>query len=420
MNTTLIKMAFRNLVKNQRRTLITLLGIAFGVMISILFTGLQDATWRETINTAAELGAGHVVLQQKDYLDEPSVSNRLSRADIIARMAAKDSRIRTVRERVVSHAMVATAANSTSAMIYGINPQTDTPDNTRLLKGKLVGKPLKSGDSQGVIIGAELAERLNLKPGQKLVYTLTDTNGEIVSALGRVRGVLHTGSRRVDQTLCMVDMNGLRRLLGYRATDVTQLAVFLTDYRDSKDVARALSASLVTSSFAGTVQALPWETVNADLFGLVQTKMASAHIFELLILFLVAAGIFNTLYVSVMERMREFGILNALGFSRPRIFSLVIWESVFTAIGGLALALLVTAWPYYHMNTTGLDLAKMAADGKEMVVNDIAMNTVIHVDIYFEKLLSILAVAAGATLLSGLYPAWRAGNVVPVESIKLV
>ena len=421
MHTTIIKMAFRNLVKNRRRSLITLLGIAFGVMISILFTGLQDATWGETINTFAELDAGHVVVQHKDYMDEPSVAGRVQKSNGLARLLKSETRIKSIRERVVSHAMIATAAHSTGTMLYGIDPAKDTPENMRILKGELEGSLLSADDSEGVVIGAELARLLNVKLGQKLVYTLTDKDSEIVSALGRVRGILTTGSPSFDKTLCIVAVSGLRKLIGYGPKEVTQLAVYLHDYRDSRNVAARLSAQLSASeSIPQTVRVLPWQVTNPDLFGLVETKMASAQIFEFLILLLVAAGIFNTLYVSVMERMREFGILNAIGFSRPRLFALVIWESVFTAVGGLILAVAVTALPYYYLNTTGLDLSQMAASGKEMTVNGIAMTTVIHVDIYAEKLFTIFTVAVGATLLSGLYPAYRAGNVAPVESIKLV
>ncbi|MBN2530196.1 MAG: ABC transporter permease [Deltaproteobacteria bacterium] len=418
MNGTIIKMAFRNLQKNPRRTLITLLGIAFGVMISILFTGLQDATWKETINTAAELGAGHVTVQHRDYMDEPSVANRINVTDALQKGLNTDSRILRIRPRVVSQAMVATAAQSAGAIVFGIRPGIDTPKDMRILRGEFQGHPLTAGDARGIVIGEELAKRLQVKVGQKLVYTLTDVNGEIVSALGRVRGILTTGSRQLDETLCLVEMNALRQLIGYAPGEVTQLAVFLEDYRDSAQVATALQERMQRRR---TVRVLPWQTINADLAGLVETKMASAKIFEMLILFLVAAGIFNTLYVSVMERMREFGILNAIGFSRARIFALVVWESVFTAAGGLILALLVTAWPYYYyMYTTGIDLAAMAANGKEISVNGIAMTTIIHVNIYIEKLLGIFVVATCATLLAGLYPAWCAQKVSPVDSIKLV
>ncbi|MBN2344620.1 MAG: ABC transporter permease [Deltaproteobacteria bacterium] len=413
----IVKMAWRNLLKNKRRTTITLLGIAFGIMLSILFTGLQDATWRETINMSARMGTGHITVQNRKYLDEPAVSNLVKKAPVIAKQILQHSHVTAVRERIMSHAMVATAAQSMGALVYGIDRAKENRQTFALLSGKLQGKFPGPTDVNGVVVGSKLAERLEITIGKKLVLTMTDKNGDIVSSLGRVRGILTTGSDSLDSTICITDINALRNILGVSSTQVTQLAVFIDDHRLSRPLAAALSRKGLAPE---SVDILPWQKINPDLDGLVATKMASAKVFELLILFLVAAGIFNTLYVSVMERMREFGILNAIGFSGGRLFSLVIWESLFTAALGLCMAALVTAIPYYYMYSHGINLAEMAGDGKEMTINGVGMATTIYVDIYVEKALAIAGVAVLGTLLSGLYPAYRAARVVPVESIKLV
>jgi ABC-type antimicrobial peptide transport system permease subunit len=148
-------------------------------------------------------------------------------------------------------------------------------------------------------------------------------------------------------------------------------------------------------------------------------KIVSARILELIILVLVAAGIFNTLFVSVMERIREFGIMMAIGFGPATLFSLVMCESLWLGLTGLLLAVGVTAGPYYYLATTGLDAAALVGNGGGEVAG-VALSTVIHVDIYPENALMIAAAVLLATLLSGIYPAWRAGRVVPVESIRLV
>jgi ABC-type antimicrobial peptide transport system permease subunit len=140
---------------------------------------------------------------------------------------------------------------------------------------------------------------------------------------------------------------------------------------------------------------------------------------EAIIMILVAAGIFNTLLVSVMERVREFGIMMAIGFSPARLFGLVMCESLWLGLVGLVLAAIVTAGPYYYMATIGIDLtAQMDISGSE--VAGVAISPVMYVDIFPENLVMIAGAALLATLLSGIYPAWKAGRVVPVESIRLV
>jgi len=119
--------------------------------------------------------------------------------------------------------------------------------------------------------------------------------------------------------------------------------------------------------------------------------------------------------------MREFGILRAIGWSPGQLGRLVIIESALLAVAGLLLGVLVTAWPYWYLHTVGVDLiGAMLEGGQTAEVAGVAMTTQMYVDIYPENALMIAAAAVGATLLSGLYPAWKAGHVDPAETIRLV
>lgn len=412
----LATMAWRNLWKNIRRTFITLFGIAFGVMLAILFTGLQDATWAQTIDLAAKMGTGHVTIQHNKYLDEPSVANFVPNDSKIINRLKRDSRIKDAKGRIIAHGMLATAAQSFGTMVYGLDVESETKETLLFLDGDLRGRWFKQGETNSVVLGATLAKELEVELGQKVVYTLCDKKGEMVSALGRVTGILLTGESTIDKSLCVVEINGLRSLIGLGPNDVTQIAVFLQDYRYSIEVANEYGDGLSKNKM---VVALPWQVLNSDLDGLVATKMAASQIFEILLLILIAAGIFNTLFVSVMERIREFGILNAIGFKGCNIFLLVVFESVFLALLGIFLAAVVTIGPYYYLNTVGIDFASLAANGESIEINGIGMATTIYVGIYVNKAVIIILITIGATLLSGLYPAYRASSVEPVKSIRV-
>jgi ABC-type lipoprotein release transport system permease subunit len=133
----------------------------------------------------------------------------------------------------------------------------------------------------------------------------------------------------------------------------------------------------------------------------------------------VAAGIFNTLFVSVMERTREFGIMMAIGHTRAQIFGLVMWESLCFAAIGLVAGATVTAGPYLYLSATGIDFSAMVG-GLDTEVAGIGFNPILNVGIYPENVVLIAVAVVMATLLSGLYPAWRAASVQPVKSINLV
>ena len=167
------------------------------------------------------------------------------------------------------------------------------------------------------------------------------------------------------------------------------------------------------------VAVLPWHELQPDLAVFIAMKVGGSKVMMLVLALLVAAGIFNTLFVSVMERLREFGIMLAVGFSPEQLFRLVMFESAWLAVVGLTGAVLITIGPYLYLASTGIDMSGLIA-ADQMEVAGIGMPTVMQVGIYGESAMLIGASALAAILLSGVYPAWRAGHADPVETIRLV
>ena len=243
---------------------------------------------------------------------------------------------------------------------------------------------------------------------------MTDKNGDIVSTLARVTGIIGTGAPSVDGGLCLLPIGAVREVLGYESDEATMVAVFISDQRKSEQVARSIKANMEDGDAVYT-----WSETQPELAGFISMKVAGAKLFEGIILVLVAAGIFNTLFVSVMERMREFGIMMAIGFSPFRLFRLVMWESLWLGVVGVIASVIITAGPYYLMNRNGLDMSGMVGDGTQEVAG-VAIEPTMYVEIYPENAVIIAVVVLLATMISGLYPAWKAGRVAPVETIKLV
>jgi len=407
-------MAWRNLWRNRRRTAVTLSGIAFGTMLAILFTGLGDASWTEMIHMAARMGGGHVTVQHADALDAPSLSRTVRNAERIRLLAEAEAGVERAVPRIAGQTLLATAGQNVGAFFLAVDPAKEDADTLAVFDSIVQGRMLEGTTGRGILLGERLAETLDVKLGRKVVYTLTDKQGEIVSGLARVAGIVRTGSPSVDAGFCLLPIDTVREVLGYEPGEVTQLAVFLRDHRESPRV-----ASRLAERTGPDTAVLTWDRLQPELAGFISMKVVSTVFFELLIMILVAAGIFNTLFVSVMERMREFGIMMAIGFSPIRLFGLVMWESLWMGLTGLVAAALVTAAPYFYLSRIGIDLSAMTG-GENSEVAGVAMEPVLHVDIFPENAALIATAVLLATLFSGVYPAWRAGRVVPVETIKLV
>ena len=413
MATSTAQMAWRNLWRNRRRTLVTLSSIAFGTMLAILFTGIGDENWRQMINVAARLGGGHVTLQHSEYLELPTFSRTVQGASRLRARALEDPEVERVTFRITGNIMVASPEQSQGAGFIAFDPAAEDVDTLSILDALHEGEMFETAGSRGVVIGIGLAKKLRVGLGRKVVYTLTDKKGEIVQEAARVIGILKTGAPSLDGGLCLLPLERVRKLLGYEADESLQVALFLRDQRAAQDVAGRLTA-LVSPAVA-----VPWYQSQPELSGFIAMKVVGAYVMELIIMLLVAAGIFNTLFVSVMERVREFGIMLAIGFSPARLFRLVMFESLWLALIGLALGALVCAGPYWYMAEVGVDMSA-ALDVSSLEVAGVAMNPTIQAGIYLDHLVTIVLVALVATLLSGVYPAWSAGRIAPVESIRIV
>ncbi|NVB38647.1 ABC transporter permease [Pseudenhygromyxa sp. WMMC2535] len=409
-------LAWRNLWRNSRRTAITLFSIAFGVLLATISTGIGDSSYSEMIDYASRLGGGHVVIQHADYADHPSLKSTV-RADpqTLAELRERDD-VRAVSVRITGGVMLATSANNVGAGVLAMDPALEDETTLGLVEHLVEGEMFATADDPGIILGAKLAENLDVELGKKVVYTVTGKDGEITSGLARVSGILRTGAPEVDSATCLLPIGSLRQTLGYDADEATQIAVFLDSHRQAHAVAAALTGQVELGEQA---VALPWDQALPDLAGFITMKETGNMVLQGIITVLIAAGIFNTLFVSVMERLREFGILAAIGFSSLQLFVLIIWESLWVALCGLAAGVVLTAWPYWKLSTEGMDYSAILGEGGAQV-SGVTMDPILYVELYPPHALVIAGAIIAATLLAGIYPALRAGRVEPVKVIRIV
>ncbi len=410
----MVRIAWRNLWRNRRRTVLTLFSIAFGLFLAVLMTAMQDRNWADMIDLAARLGGGHVTVQHPDYREAPTLDKIVTGVDDIASRALADPEVIDVSIRVVGQALLSTASNSRGAAFIGIDPGQETSGTLGVLDAIVEGEMFASADGQGIVLGSRLAENLGVTLGKKVVYNMTDRHGEIIAGLARVTGIVRTGSPSVDNGLSLLPLNTLREALGYSSDEATQVAVFIDDQRRSDDVAARLGAGLEQTGVA-----LPWHASQPELAAFIAMKVGGANFMKVLIAILIAAGIFNTLFVSVTERMREFGIMLAIGYGPGDIRMLVMLESVWLGLVGLVVGALLTAGPYLYLNSTGIDLTSMMGEGSVDIAG-IGISTIMKVEIFPVNAVFIAVAALLATVAAGIYPAWKAGQIAPAETIRLV
>ena len=224
--------AWRNLWRNRRRTLLTLFSIVFGVFLAIMFTALQDRNWADMIDLAARLGGGHVTIQHEEYRETPSLKKSILESTLMASIALNQTGVSKVTQRISGPVMLNTTGESYGASFIAFNPANEDQETLSLLdpEALLTGKMFVTDDEKGIILGYKLAENLGASLGSRVVYTMTDKSGEIVSGLARLSGTIKTGAPRLDASLSLLPLK-------HDARDflrIGQVAQFCLDNRDAR------------------------------------------------------------------------------------------------------------------------------------------------------------------------------------------
>ena len=404
--------AWRNLWRRKRRTLITGISIGFGVMLAVTFTGTGDYGYTNMINTSAIMGLGHVTIEPHGYNQTPSLDRRLRKTGQIRERVLAMPGVNDAIVRITGQAMFASASKTIGGMFMGIDPAQESPEQNLLIRSVVQGEVFSGKDSRGVVVGSKIAEKLNLRIGKKLVYTTTDVYGEIVSEIARVTGIFKTGVNEVDGGMVLLPINSVRTTLHYDAQDATLLAVIINDQR----YAERMRDTISLAEGDPQIEVLSWQQTQTEMAGIITMDRSGNYISQFLIGLLIAAGILNTLLMSVLERTREFGVMMAVGMSPRTLFMLVVVESLWLAIIVIVIGIIITAPWYAYLYYVGLDFS--GAIGEDYSAGGILVDPLIRIRLYKESIIAILSGVFSLTLLAGLYPAWRAGRIPPVESLK--
>ena len=406
-----IKLAWRSLWRNTRRTLITLTSIAIGLALALLFATIAQGVYHKAIEDAVHLQGGHLRVEHPAYRDSPSPDRAVSGVASIAQTARAIPGVDRVKALTIAQAVVSTGAGSSGVTLVGVEPdeeQVSSPIPSRVKAGRY----LRADDSHGVVIGTHLAKRLSLDVGKKLVLTTNDANGTLVSELLRVTGIFEMGSDDVDGYLAQVPIDASRRMLGMSSDQATEVSILLHEQEDQPRVHSALAAALAGQSVA----IVRWEEVLPELAGWIQLDSKANRLLRSVILFLVSFTILSTILISVVERHREFAMLLALGTSPGLLRQQIVVESAFLgALGSIAGIILGGALCGY-LQIYGFDLHPFLEKG--MSVGGFAIDMLVHTRVTAATLWFHGGMVFVVTILIGLYPTYRSTRVDVATALR--
>lgn len=409
----ILKLAWRNLWRNKRRTLITIVSISFGFMLTIVFTALSDGSYGRMIDIAAEMGSGHITVEPTEYRDHPGSDKVISNTKELMEKLALFKGVTALMERVVGQGMASSAADSTGMGYIAIDTGKEN-DNMYFFKHIKAGSSLPQ-EGAYALVGALMAKQLDLRPGKKLVITTTDRHGQVVNFLVKVSGIFSTGVNEADNNLVVMPIGFVRSQIGYNSGESSHVAVYVKQRWDSEAIAKKMMP--LTKKYGGV--SLPWSVLMPDFSGWIKMDMTSSVIFQVFLFLVIAAGILNTILMGVTERMREFGIMISMGMTPGKIIGLIMAEAFWLALAGLAAGFIITTPVYWYLQVYGIDFSAFLTPG-DNTVGGVLFEPLLKAAIIPMHLVNIVLAILALIMTTGLYPAFLAARTNPVDTIKII
>jgi ABC-type lipoprotein release transport system permease subunit len=408
----LVRLAWRNVWRNPRRTLLTALAGVFAVVLSLFSLAVAAGSHERWIENAVRLYPGHVQVNAAGYRDHRTLDYGMTLAPEVARALEALPGLDGFAPRLETYALALPDrddATGRAAWLIGVDAERER----RLSK---LGDALREGrlpasGAAEVVVGARLAANLGVRLGDELVLLSSDYYGSQAAERFALVGVLEVGDPRMDDAVALVSLAALQRFVEYPA-GLTHVALFARN-GDETDALAAQARAL----FDGGHEVIAWPELLPDVVQFMLLDDVSNTLALAILILVVAFGLLNTLLMSVFERVREFGVLRALGVRQPAILGLVLVESLLiSALGiaaGLALGLPLVLWLGQHpIELTG---EAMRASSEAFGIEPVIQFKLLTRDLVW---LPALLFAVG--VLAALPPALRASRGRPVDALREV
>jgi len=403
----LTTLAWRNLWRNHRRTLIMLAAVILGTWAMIFMTALMRGMVTQMIQDGISALPGHIQVHHPEYRDDPSVANLISISD--TELAAKfdDADIAHWATRVRVPAVITSEYESRGITLLGVDPDRER-GLTFVDYDEVEGRFLESTEDTGIVIGKKLAKMLNTRVGKRVVVMSQDPDNEIADRGFRVVGLFTANVSAFEEAFIFAGKSTTQKLL--RIDDqVSEIVVFGDDYRNVEALYDKVSA-IVDSR----VEVRRWFEVDAYLGAMLTIMDGFVFVWIIVIFLALSFGLVNTLVMAVFERVREIGLMLALGMKPVYILGQIIIESLMLLVIGLVLGTALS-WAAIQPIKDGIDIS-IVGEGLDMW----GMSAVLYPDLLLRDVILANVVVLVLGFFASLAPAWRAAHYEPVAAITKV
>ncbi len=407
------KIAWRNILRNKRRSLILTVSILVGVFALVLTRTFVRGFMEQMLTNQIGTDAGYIQIHKAGYQADPSIDNSMDSPNLLREFLKGDSTMIQYSERLRTYGLVSSAYNSAGVAIVGIAPDKEKKVTT-MFQSIVEGEYL-TGESDQIIISTAIAEKLKAEIGDKVVIMASQSDDSVGSEGCRICGIYRTSNSGFDQSHVYVPIQSLRQMLNVR--DMVSEFVINPIHRNQMSVVMNILHNQIsaTSNSPDKFEIMSYEEMLPlfvmqlglydQIFYVIYGIIAIALIF----------GIIDVMLMAVLERTHEFGVAMAVGMSTGKIFRMILIEAFFLGIAGTVLGLIIVYFTCVDVSRRGWDLSVFSESLRSWGSSSTIFPILETAD--FIKAILIIPLV---TVIGAVYPAVKAIRLHPVEAIRSV
>ena len=403
----LVRLAWRNVRRNRRRSIMTILSISLGLAALTFLWGTLDGENQAMVENTTRYLASNVQVHVRGYHDDPSLDLAISESAPIAQVIATDPGVAASTVRLEGRVLGSRGDKARGILMVGVSPAEEARV-TSLFDAIVAGAPLRSTDSTAGLVGVKLAEALGLRVGDDLVLVGQAYDGSLSSARVPVRGIFRTNIGEYDGYVTIMPLGAVREFLAAPG-GATSIALRLKN-REHLDVV----VSRLQTRLGTRYEVLGWPKLIPSVVTSIRFHEVVGSLIVVIFFTIVAAAVANPVLMGVLERTREFGVMLAVGMSPRRLLRLVLWEALLLGAFGVLLGNVIGLGVTLYFGRAGINLTAFEAALSSMSGASTTLRPVARL----ERSVAMSAIVFAIASLVALYPAVKAARLNPVNAIR--
>ncbi|MBD3232203.1 MAG: FtsX-like permease family protein [candidate division Zixibacteria bacterium] len=400
-----LKIAWRNIFRQKRRTLLTVLTMLGGFTLSAISIGWADGTYNRIIEMFTRNRLGHIQVHAKGYLDKPSLYKNIKDYGDVGKKIAETKGVMSWTPRFFTAGLASIEDKSMGVQIVGIDPVREN-EATRFNKKIIEGDTFSEKASHQAILGKGLAKTLKADIGDEVVIISQAADGSIANDLYTVTAILESGNMTQDRSTLYLHLKDAQELFVlYDA--VHEIAIIAEELGQVDEVTERIRTKLDNPE----LKVAPWQEFARSFYIAMKADKEGAWIMLFVVILIVAIGVLNTVLMNVLERTREYGTLRAIGTAPLQIFRLVIYEVAMMAIIGVIIGTIISIPANYLLSLQGIPMPEQFTYGGIEFTHYYS-----EVNLHSLYLPAITVVLSA--LIVSLYPATRAARIAPAKALR--